>query len=216
MIFKALLESLMIIRGDSNVGVLWYLAAMLPTLPIVAIVIQNCSIKFYGTVALSIILLWYFILHRFDDCFVPYSYARAVAGLSLGILVYCIKEFIDKHDFNKMILIVLMIIFLCFPIITTMLNIQADKINLIFIIFGFALCLSSKVIVLKESLFTNICRQCSFPLYLVYLNIADLICWYCKNFKQLKIRTQYEMYFILTIVCMVLLLWAANLFSKSI
>lgn len=214
MIFKALLESLMLIRGDSNVGVLWYLSAMLPTLPVIAIVIQKFSIKFYGTAALSVVLLWYFILHRFSDCFVPYSYTRAVAGLALGVLVYCIKEFIENHDFNKMILTIFMVMFLSFPIITTMFNIPTDEINLIFIVAGFSLCLSSKVIVFKESLLADICRQCSFPVYLVHLNIADLICWYCKNIRQLSIRTQYIVYFILTLICMLLLLCMVNLFSK--
>ena len=91
-IIKAVLEALMIIRGDSNVGVLWYMSAMLPVLPIMGILIQKFSSKVYGILSLIVVIIWYFILKRFDDVFFPLSYFRAVAGLSLGILVFLLKE----------------------------------------------------------------------------------------------------------------------------
>lgn len=210
MLFKAILESMMIIRGDSNVGVLWYMAAMLPMLPVLAIVVQKLSSRIYGLLAVLAVALWYFVLGGFGACFVPWSYGRAVAGLSLGILVYCCKIWIEKINYNGKALTILMYILLLFPIVASFLNIRIDRIIIISLVLGLSLCLSSKVIIIPENKFTDLCKSCSFPLYLVHLNIADLIYWYCSNYRHLSTLDQYIAYFIISFACMALLMLACK------
>lgn len=144
MLINALLESMMIIRGDSNVGVLWYMSAMLPLLPILAFFVQTTPKRIYGSLGLIAVISWYICLGRFDDVFVPLSYFRAVAGLSLGILTYCVKEFLDGLDLQKRELSAIMWICLIVPIVTNTFNLRLDRLCIICLVLGFAICFSSK------------------------------------------------------------------------
>lgn len=202
----ALFESLMLIRGDSNVGVLWYMSAMLPLLPILAFVVQITHKKIYGSLSLVAVLSWYVCLGRFDDCFAPLSYCRAVAGLSLGILAYCVKDFLDIKDFKKINLSTIAYLSLVIPIITNVLNIRLDRLCLICFVIGFAICFSSKSAQVYENNFTRLCGRISFPLYLVHMNVADFITWYCKQYSPLSTEIQYLVYFIISIIGVIVLM----------
>lgn len=197
----ALFESLMVIRGDSNVGVLWYMSSMLPLLPILAIIVQTTDKKIYGCMALIAVVSWYVFLGRFDDVFAPLCYCRAFSGLSLGILTYCVKDFLDSHDLSiKVNMSVMMCLCLVLPIFTNAFNIRLDRLCLICFIIGFAICFSSQSVKVCENDFTHLCGKISFPLYLVHMSVADLITWYCKQYVPLAIGIQYLVYFIISII----------------
>jgi len=208
----ALFESLMLIRGDSNVGVLWYMSAMLPLLPILAVVVQITQKKIYGSLGLVAVLVWYICLGRFDDCFAPLSYCRAVAGLSLGILTYCVKEFVEikyLRFFSKNLSIIAYSC-LVIPIITNLFNIRLDRSCLICFVIGFATCFSKKNTMIFENKYTRLCGRISFPLYLVHMNVADLITWYCTHYSPLSTEIQYLIYFIISIIGVVILMIVNN------
>lgn len=211
---KALFESLMIIRGDSNVGVLWYLAAMLPVLPILVIFVQKTSIKVYGTLSLIYIFLWYFVLGRFDDCFVPTSYFRAVGGLALGVLAYWLKLFMERRLSSKKKYTAIMVACIICPIVLTALNIVVDRLILIIFVIGFSLVFSSKTDKIKANVFTDMCGKLSLPLYLVHLNIMDLITYFCRNYSVLNSSLQYILLFTISTVCTLLLMYAGQAFDR--
>lgn len=102
MILYALLESCMIIRGDGNVGVLWYLAAMFFVYPFFCFVLQKFSFKIVvgGVCLASAYHLFTIGVH----CFFPWHYIRAAAGLSLGVITYAIAEVIKRNFSNERIL----------------------------------------------------------------------------------------------------------------
>lgn len=214
MVIKAVFESLMIIRGDSNVGVLWYLAAMLPILPVLAIFVQKTSIKVYGTLSLVYVILWYFVLGRYP-VFAPISYLRAIGGLALGVLLYWIKAYIEKRPGDrKEFYTVLMAICMICPVVLAALDIKTDRLILIMFLIGFSLCFSSKTQKITANKFTNICGKISLPLYLVHLNVADMIDHICRNYIVLDCFLQYALYFFITLICTLVLMYAGQMFDR--
>ena len=215
MVIRAVFESLMIIRGDSNVGVLWYLAAMLPILPVLAIFVQKTPIKVYGTLSLIYVFLWYFVLGRYDDVFVPISYLRAIGGLALGVLVYCLKLFIEKRlDVREDVFTAIMAVCMVCPIVLTALNIKTDRLILIMFLIGFALNFSSKTKKIAGNKFTSVCGKISLPLYLVHLNVADMIDHICRHYIVLNCFLQYILYFFITLICTIILMYAGRMFDR--
>ena len=177
----------MVIRGDSNIGVLWYLTAMLPMLPILAIFVQKTCLKCYGILSFVYVCLWYFFLGRYDDCFIPLSYLRALGGLALGVLIYCLKGFEENRlDDRKEFFTVIMAMCLICPIILTLFNIKI----------------------------TSMCSKISLPLYLVHLNVADILDHVCRHYIILNDSLQYVLYFSITFICTIVLMCAGNMFDK--
>ena len=54
--------------------------------------------------------------------------------------------------------------------------------------------------------FTYLCGKISFPLYLVHLNVADFITWYCQKYSPLSTGLQYLIYFIISIIGVIILM----------
>ena len=214
-VIRAVFESLMIIRGDSNVGVLWYLAAMLPILPVLAIFVQKTPIKVYGTLSLIYVFLWYFVLGRYDDVFVPISYLRAIGGLALGVLIYCLKLFVENRlDVRKKIPTAIMAACMTCPIVLTALNIKTDRLILTMFLIGFAISFSSKTKKIADNKFTSVCGKISLPLYLVHLNVADMIDHICRHYIVLNCFLQYILYFFITLICTIILMYAGQMFDR--
>lgn len=215
MVLRAIFESLMIIRGDSNVGVLWYLAAMLPILPVLAIFVQKTPIKVYGTLSLIYVFLWYFVLGRYDDVFVPISYLRAICGLALGVLVYCLKLFIENRlDVREDVFTAIMAICMACPIVLTAFDIKTDRLILIMFLIAFAISFSSKTKKIVGNRFTSLCGKIFLPLYLVHLNVADMIDHICRHYIVLNCFLQYILYFFITLIGTIILMYAGQMFDR--
>ena len=125
---------------------------------------------------------------------------RTDGSTGAGILK-TINRYVNKD------MTILMIICLFFPLLNSCINVvNIDRVNLILLVIGLAICLSNKSKKLRSNFLTESCRKCSFSLYLVHLNIADLINWFCKTKYKLGVWEQYIIYIIGTILGMLLLL----------
>ncbi len=97
MIVKALLESLMLIRGDSNVGVIWYLTTMLPIFPLFCLLCRKCNLRFVIIIAIFYNCIFHGFFRYFGS-FAPRSYTRAMAGMFLGVITYGIANYIKRSN----------------------------------------------------------------------------------------------------------------------
>ena len=209
MIIKGVLEGLTIIRGDSNVGVLWYLTTMLPLTPVLYVIAKKTPIKVYGSLAAIAVLGWYFVLGRFSDVFAPLNYIRAVAGLSLGVITYGFKDALQKvfprESKHEVFASIIMFVCLILPIIMTFFNITANRLYIVFFVVGFAFCFSNSTKKIPESKVSVFCKKFSLVLYIVHLNMADLISYVSRIHIELNALEQYILYFALTIIGMFVL-----------
>lgn len=221
MVPKAILESLMLIRGDANVGVLWYLSALLWIFPFFCF---SCRI-FRRKTMLALSFLGVVIYYGFIgiyDCFAPIMFARAFAGLLLGVVVFELSQKLKEHSINSKWLKGLGGILLITPIILTVMNIEYNIVIISCFTLGFAYTFSGwdTSEFWKHKIWSYLGKW-SFSLYLVHLNIADFICWISKNIILLKTVEQYLMYIILTVIGVVLLevtvkwLWRVVSFVKE-
>lgn len=223
-IIKDILGLLLIIKTE-NSNVLWYLVTMLPTLPIIIILNQKLSAKMHVLLSSVCVFAYYFITGMYGAVNGPIKYFRAIAGLSIGILVYYLKLFIDNHINGKeKFFTTIMVLCLACPIVLTAFNFTTTGIpyfynlipydlSIIMFIVGFALCFSSKTKKLPANKFTNMCSKFSLLIYLTNYNIAEIINYLCK-YITLNTITQYILYFSLTFICSLLLMYVGQIFDK--
>lgn len=93
-----ILEMLLITRGDSNVGTLWFLSAMLIVFPIFCCMCQMKAKHFFYIISLLYVILYYEKYDVKSLCFYPEHIYRALAGLLLGVLVYSFVEIINQME----------------------------------------------------------------------------------------------------------------------
>ncbi|NWO22191.1 hypothetical protein HW273_09845 [Oribacterium sp. oral taxon 102] len=110
---------------------------------------------------LWLMFLWYFVLGRYP-VFAPISYFRAIGGLALGVLVYCLGLFFEEQlDDRKELLTALMSVCMISPIVLTALDIKTDRLILIMVLIGFSLSFSSKTKKIAGNKFTSMCGKFS-------------------------------------------------------
>lgn len=216
MFFKAVLESLMLIRGDSNVGVLWYLCALLWVFPLFCfscLMFQRKTMLILSGLGAAI----FYGLIRSYDAFAPKMFARAFAGLLLGVIIYELFRILKDMNINQKILDCLIITSLSIPIILTLINVRYNIVIILSFVLGFAATFAKNDFseFWKRSIWQYLGKW-SFSLYLVHLNIADLINWICKNIVILKTHEQYFMYIVFTIIYMLILEISVKLFKHII
>lgn len=217
MILKGILESLMIIRGDSNVGVLWYMAAMLPLLPFMILIEKKLPNYLYTIMAALVVFVWYMYLGRFLDNRVPLCYFRGVSGLSLGILTFWFENRLSMLKNPKItpVLNAFMIISLASPVLLAFLNFTNERLIIILFIIGFSLCFHPLTLKIPITKVTRFCSTYSFLIYLIHLNIADLICYWSNEVRALGKYEQYFIYFSLTFLCVLILKVFVVLITKG-
>ncbi len=97
---RALLECLLLTRGDSNNGVIWYLQAMFVVLPLFCIL----AYRLPKEINLMISLLFVIIYGNFSSwggiTTFPLHLIRAYAGMSVGSIIYCISEYLKTLKFT--------------------------------------------------------------------------------------------------------------------
>lgn len=217
MLLKGVFESLMVIRGDNNVGVLWYMAAMLPLIPIIIIIEKRFPNYIYTIMAAIVVFVWYICFGRFYDCFVPLSYLRAIAGLSLGIITFWFEKQLRKIEDKRLasVLNVLLIVSLLTPVIMCFINLTNERIIILLFIIGFSLCFHPLTFKFPATKFTKFCEKYSFLIYIIHLNIADFIAYLSKKYFTLKVYEQYILYFLMTFVCVFILEALVIIISKT-
>ena len=99
----------------------------------------------------------------------------------------------------------IMCISLATPLILGFLNLTSERLIIMLFIIGFSLCLHPITFKIPANKFTNVLKKYSFLIYIVHLNIADLICYWSTNFISLTKCQQYMLYFSLTVVCVFIL-----------
>lgn len=139
------------------------------------------------------------------DCFAPIMFARAFAGLLLGVVVFELSQRLKKHPVNAKLLKYLCVLFLTAPIILTVLNFEYNIAVLFCFALGFAGVFSADCSAFWKHKIWSYLGKWSFSLYLVHLNMADLTCWFSKNIVSLNTLEQYLMYSILSVIGVVLL-----------
>lgn len=198
MVLKAILESMMLIRGDANVGVLWFLAALLPIFPFFCFGVQKIS----NGLAIFIAFIIIFLNVMLDNysVFFPMHYLRALSGLLCGFIVFSITDYIDEHMKKKYtsFLHKIAIVTLLIPVLFSVINYQNNIVCIICFSIGLAF---MHVTNSTNQMMIPIAKQLgevSFLIYLLHLNIADLICYLSQNIYKLSALLQYVMYFVIT------------------
>lgn len=216
MIPKAVLESLMLIRGDSNVGVLWYLCAILWVFPLFCF---SCMIFQRKTMLIlsSIGSVIFYGFVRSYAVYAPRMFARAFVGLLLGVIIYELSCKLNSLNINSGLTGFLTILLLAIPIVLNAINIECTIPIIICFVLGFAFTFSKSDIPTfwSKSIWTYL-EKWSFSLYLVYLNVEDLVCWISKVLDPLKSHEQYIIYTVLTAVGVIVLEISVEILNSTI
>ena len=164
----------------------------------------------------AFVFIGYYVILQKYPMFFPYHYVRAMAGLCVGLLCFRVTQLIKNIKINIVPRRIISAVFLVCPIVLCFFNLTFYYISVFCFIVGFGFLLS-------ETGYSNCCTdfmgKISFSLYLVSLNVADLINWFSANKLELNVGTQYILYFLLSFVLAVILeeiVWFIDGIIKSI
>lgn len=99
---RAVLESLLVTRGDGNNGVIWYLQAMFVIFPLFCFVIKGIQRDTCFIFSWLIVILYGNFSGWSGFYLFPMHLVRALAGLSLGVIVYVVSSELEKLRFTTL------------------------------------------------------------------------------------------------------------------
>lgn len=193
--FTAVLESLLVTRGDGNNGVIWYLQAMFVIFPLFCLAIKEIRRDVCFIFAWLIVILYGNYSGWKGYYLFPVHLLRALAGLSLGVIVFVISSELGKLRLTtcgKYIMTLIEEGALVLAFLMNGFNRGTPEILVFLYTIGLIATFSNQTYTSAVKIkFSNFLKEMSFFMYLVQFVVADGLYMFTKGLSHTMLLLLY-------------------------